>query len=154
MTDNYELENDIDVNMSLDDIEDLPGYVTFPTGAFLVSLDKGIEEKTINDRNYFSVEATLKHIIELDDKALAEGEVPPKTGDVQSFLFGRKHLVAMASFKTFCAPIAKKFGLSTIREVIEISKGLDLLIIGVRKSKSKDGEIQYNFQPKKISLDF
>jgi hypothetical protein len=154
MSDAYELENEISLDTLLDDIPDLPGYVQLPTGGYLVTLEKGIEEKEINDRNYFSVECTVRAVIDLDTKALEEGEQTPKEGDVQSFLFARNHSVAMNNFKLFAGPIAKKMEVKSIREILEVSKGLDILLVGVRKSKKKDGEIVHNFQIKKVSMDF
>ena len=156
MADSYELDKEISLDFKLDDIPDLPGYVTFPTGAFLVVLEKGIEERVIErdgeETKYFSIEGTLKEILDLEDKNLNEGEEPPKPGDVQSFLFKRNHALAMGNFKEMVTPIAKALNLSTVGEVIEASKGLELIWVGVRKGKKKDGEMQYNFQVKKSAL--
>ena len=82
--------NEISDDFLLDDIDDLPGFVVLPTGAYTVRLDKGIEEKTINDANYYDVQMTLVEVLDLDAKHLDEGEVAPKAGDLAGMLFARE----------------------------------------------------------------
>ena len=158
MTDSYTLENEIGNDFLLDDIPDLPGYVTLFSGSYILTLEKGIEERTIESggekKNYYSTEFTVKLVDEIAEK-IAEGESEPKVGDKTSFLFDRTHLVGMSNFKQFIAmPIARQFGLKTVGEVIEQSKGLDFIVIGKRtlSKKSTKEEPIWNFNIKKTEL--
>jgi hypothetical protein len=139
----YALDKEIDLDTNLDDIPELPGYTQLHSGAYIVVLADGIELVSLDDKNYFKCNLTVKEIGELSEK-LEEGEKGPQVGDIQSYLFDRSHAVAMSNFKKFIAqPIGQAFGLKTTREVIEASKGVELAISGKRKyNKDKD---QYNF---------
>lgn len=149
MADAYTLENEITTEMLLDDIPVLPGYVQLHSGAYLVSLEKGIELKEIDETNYFSVECTVVEVMEVSEK-LGEGEKANAPGDIQSFLWARNHAVAVTNFKNFVTPIAAKFGCQTVQDVIDVSKGLQMIIIGKRTyNKDKD---KYNFNYKKVDL--
>ncbi|CAN5950070.1 unnamed protein product [Sphagnum jensenii] len=140
---NYQLDKEVDLDTKLDDIPELPGYTQLHSGSYVVVLADGIELKEVKDSNYFGVNLVVKEIGELSEK-LEEGEKGPQVGDIQSFLFDRSHAVAMSNFKKFiAAPIGQAFGLKTTREVIEASRGIEMVISGKRKyNKEKD---QYNF---------
>jgi hypothetical protein len=153
-TTNYKLDQEIDLDVSLDDIPELPGYVQLYSGAYHVVLNKGIELREIERDgetiNNFSVEMEVLAVVEQSDKLKTDKDPVIKErsgddgGDIQSFLFARNHAVAMSNFKKFIAvPIGEKLGLTQLREIIEGSKGLELMIVGKRSyNKEKD---QYNF---------
>ena len=122
----------------LDDIEDMPGFVVFPSGAYHVRLDKGIEKKEINDKNFYDIPMTVVEVAEISEK-LAEHESPPKIGDIGNLLFARENKFGMGSFKSFVKPIAEKFNCKTVGELLDNSKGLELLIVVKRRyNKDKD----------------
>lgn len=136
----------------LDDIEDLPSFVALPSGAYVVTLDKGFEEKEINDEPYFELAVTVQTVEELNEK-LPEGESSPKPGDIGSFLFNRTNKFGMGNFKEIAKPIAQHFGSSTVGEVIDASKGLTVIIIVKRtKGKDKNGNERYNSNLKKLEV--
>lgn len=128
--------NMVDDDFNLDDIEDLPGFVVPPTGAYLVHLEKGIEEKDINDSKYYEVAMQIKEILEVTEK-LKEGEELPKPGDIASMIFKRDNEFGMGNFKSFAKSIAEKFGLKKVGEVKEHSKGLDMIIVVKRTYDEK-----------------
>lgn len=133
----------------LDDIDDLPGYVTPPTGAYRVRLDKGIEDKDINDSPYFSVELTILSVEEVDESALEKSEegvveALPKEGDIASLLFAKDNQFGMGNFKAFVKSIAEKFGIRTVGEIRESAKGLEMLVIIKRKWNKKAERFNIN----------
>ena len=129
--------NEISDDFLLDDIDDLPGFVVLPTGAYTVRLDKGIEEKTINDANYYDVQMTLVEVLDLDAKHLDEGEVAPKAGDLAGMLFARANEYGMGNFKLFVKDIAAKFDCKSVGQVREAAKGLEMAIVVKRVYDAK-----------------
>jgi hypothetical protein len=128
----------IDLDADLDDIDDLPSFSAWPTGAYVVVLDKGIESKKVNDHPCLEVSFTLKEVAELNSEHLDEGEDPPKEGDISSILFMMDNAIGAGSFKEFAKPIAEVAGSSKVRAIVETSKGLEMLIV-VKRRKGKKG---------------
>lgn len=133
------LENQIDDDFILDDIEDMPGFVVPPTGAYIVVLEKGIDTKEINDGHYYEIPMTIKEVVEVSDKALDDGEQLPKEGDIASLIFKRDNAFGMGNFKNFVRSISEKFGVTKVGEIREHAKGLEMLVVVKRKyDKEKD----------------
>lgn len=132
--------NPIDLDASLDDIDDLPGFVALPTGAYVVVLAAGIEAKQVGDHPAFQAAMTLKSVEELLPDNLDEGEEPPKPDDIATQVFMRDNEFGMGNFKEFCKPIRAATGATTIKEIMEASKGLELLITVKRKQGKKGTE--------------
>lgn len=144
-------ENTYDIEMVsddflLDDIEDLPSYSVFPSGAYVIRLEKGIEDKEINDKKYYETQLTMVSVVELSEK-LDATEAPPKPGDIGSMLFDRTNKLGMGSFKEFVKDIAIKSKARTIAEVKAAAKGMELMIV-VRRVPSKKEEGRYNMRIK------
>lgn len=141
-TDKGELERPIDLDMSLDDIEDVPGFGVFPTGAYIVDLVKGIEQKEINSKRAAVVEMTLVEVAELKEDRLDEGEKPPMAGDIctLSFMLGNKF--GADGLKKFLLPIAAKLGTNKLSELFHQSKGLRCMIV-LRRTYNEDKDQHY-----------
>lgn len=137
----------------LDDIEDMPAFLTLPSGAYHVKLEKGIEEKKVpmagEDTECLEAAMTVVEALEVTDK-LGEDEKPPKTGDIASVLFNRTNKFGMGNFKDFVKPIAQQFGAKTVGEVVTASKGVELMII-VKRTYNKEKD-RYNMNIKKVAL--
>jgi hypothetical protein len=140
-----QLDQVIDDDFILDEIADLPGFITPPTGAYLCLLPKGIEEKSLKNKSgeedkYYDAPLTIKEIVELNQGNLEEGEEPPKAGDMFNILFKRDNEYGMGNFKLFAKSIAEKFGCRTVGQIRENSKGLEMLLILKRRNgKDKNG---------------
>lgn len=133
------LEIEVDDDFLLDDIEDLPGFVVFPTGGYTVELKEGIEEKEFEDKKsgltkkFYGVNMTLLEVLEVNPSALDDGEALPKEGDVCSMLFDRGHRFGMGAFKDMFRKTAEQFGCKTAGELKANSKGLKLVIAAKRR---------------------
>lgn len=139
----------LSLDATLDDIEALPAFVTLPTGAYKIVLPEGIQEKTINDGHYFDIQMKLLQTPgpgEVDTSSFEFGESAPKEGDITNFLFDRQHKAGQARFSDFCAPIASKFNTKSIRELMEKSKGLEMLIIVKREKNKESGKLYANIK--------
>jgi len=115
-------------NQTLDDIEDLPGFGAFPTGAYRVALAQGIEFKKINEHPAMQVQMTLKEVLELDPKNMDESENPPKEGDMATIAFLMDNTVGQGFYKNFAKPVYEHLGVKSHKEAIEQSKGLELIV--------------------------
>jgi hypothetical protein len=138
----------ISLDSTLDDIEDLPQFMVFPTGAYHVKLNKGIIDKMsdksdwINEHPALSAEMTLVETAEIDKKNLQQGEAPPAVGDIASLLFMVDNKMGAGQFKNFMAPIMEHLGCTTFREAIEQSIGLELAIV-LQRTYNKQDEKHY-----------
>lgn len=133
---NYELENEVTLDMSLDDIEDLPGFVTPPTGSYQVSVETVPEIKQINDDNYLEVKLTIIEAMEITE-ALGADEQPPKAGDQFSYAFNLKNKVGTGNLKKFLTSVKERLGTSNLREITEGMKGMTLLVVNKRTYDEK-----------------
>lgn len=155
MTDN-KLEAILHDDDLIDNIEDLPGFVTPPTGAYLFELSKGIEDVEINDKSYYKVNCTYGDVVEVHDKhkerdeSTGEYEALPKAGDIVGFLFDRSHELGRGSFKNFIKPIATHFNCSRVGEARQKAIGLRVMIT-LRRSYNKKTD-RYNMQATRVEV--
>lgn len=144
----------ITMDMSLDDIGDVPNFDKWPTGAYLIGLEDGIVEKTLNDTNYLSAEFTLMG--EPQEIRLHGSQTVPKMGDKMDNLFDMSNPYGAANYKKLAGPIQQATGAKTIREINENSKGLLLLVVvssAFNKKKSDElGRDVYNTNIKMAAL--
>jgi hypothetical protein len=131
----------VNLDTALDDIASLPEFRTFPPGAYLVVLEDGIEQKEVNEHPSLEVKMKLLEIVELDEKNLdaRTAEEPPKVDDSCTLLFNLDNEIGAGMLKKFMQPLAKELGYTQVREVVENSRGLKLLVIlGRSYDKEKD----------------
>lgn len=143
------LDTPLSLDTALDDIEDLPGFVVFPSGAYSVVLEEGMSEKAINEHPALEVPMKLVEVLEMTEQ-LGEGETAPMVGDVCTISFMLDNKFGVGKMKEFVGPISKKLGLRTVAEVIAQSKGLVLMVI-IKRTYDRDKDRYYaNF--KKVVL--
>lgn len=154
-TDDNILDAEIDDDFLLDDIEDLPAYTVLPTGAWLVTLDKGIEDKELKDskgvvKKFFDVPLTVVECVEMSPEALSEGEAMPKAGDISNLLFDRKHKMGMGAFKEFFRPVAQQFHCKSVAELKAVVSGLQLMVV-VKRTYNADKD-RFNMRVKRVEV--
>lgn len=131
--------NPISLNASLDDIEDLPQFKAFPSGSYIVRLDKGLEAKKIGEKSAIDMAMTLVEVAEVTQT----GAEPPKQGDIASTLFMLDNAVGAGKLKEVLKAIQPTVGGTTIAEIIGNTKGLTLAVV-LKHTKEKDGDKEYN----------
>lgn len=149
MADNKGAITEVTDDFDLNDIEDLPAFVTPPNGVYSVDLPEGIDTLEINDANYYKAEMVISNVDEVTGK-LDEGETLPKIGDKITVIFKRDNEYGMGNFKLFMRPFVEKFGTTKIGELREASKGCSLMIVTKRKW-NKEKEV-YNLQIVKAAI--
>lgn len=142
----------------LDDIEDLPGFASFPTGGYLVTLAEGLARKKINEHDALEMAMTLDEVAELTPENLdanklqgIEGEEkPPMIGDICTTSFMLDNKFGVQKLKDATSEIVKRIGTSKISELCAQTKGMKLLIVGKRTyDKDKD---RFYFNLKKVQV--
>jgi hypothetical protein len=133
-----------DLDTTLDDIDDLPSFKSFPTGSYEVVLENGLEYKKVGEHPAIQVAMTCAGVKEITGK-LDEGEDPPKVGDVATVAFLMDNEIGAGFFKNFAKPLQVHLGAASIRELLTASKGLDLLVVVKRISgKGDKSDNHYN----------
>lgn len=141
---------EISLDMSLDDVEDLPGFGIPLTGAYQVSITTAEGEKLINEKKAINYEFKIDNIMELmeePDERL--GEEAPKVGDTFSSFWFRNNKYSIGLFKKFAAPLAERLGVRSLNEILQQSVGLQLLMIIKRKKDKKDKDV-WRMEIKKV----
>lgn len=145
--------NPVDLDATLDDIDDLPGFVSFPTGAYVVTLAKGFESKKIGEHPALEMAMTLKEIMELPEGNLDAGETMPKPGDIATQVFMMDNEYGAGNFKEMAKPIKEMLGGNpSIRAIMEASKGVDMMIVVKRRPGKGEQEGKNFMSITKIAL--
>lgn len=139
----------------LDDIEDLPGFANFPTGAYSVTLADGLARKKIGDHDAIEMAMTLDEIMELNADALdnhepGEVEKPPIVGDICTTAFMLDNKFGVQKLKDAMVEVKKAIGSSKISDLCSMTKGMKLLII-VKRTYDKEKDRFYS-NLKKVSV--
>lgn len=135
-------------DFSLDDIDDLPGFKCFPTGAFRVRLVEGLVTKTVGTHQAEECKMTLIEVLEVS--GVKEGEDALNPGDICSTVFMRDNATALGKLKEFCAPFAKAVGSSNYKAIKAATVGAELLVVG-KRSHDDDKDRDY-FNISKVAL--
>lgn len=131
----------------LDDIDDLPGFATFPTGAYAVTLTEGLARKKINEHDAIEMAMTLDEILELNPEDLdnheeGEEETPPQVGDICSTSFMLDNKFGVQKLKDATVSIKKALGTSKIGELCAGTKGMKLMVV-IKRTYDKDKDRRY-----------
>jgi len=111
----------------LDDIEDLPGFGAYPSGAYVVDLVKGLVRKAIAKHPAVEMEMTL---VEVKELANPEGDdVVPEVGDVCSTAFMLDNEIGRGFLKLVLKPISEALGIRNNNELLAASKGIRALVV-------------------------
>lgn len=123
---------------TLDDIEDLPGFIQLPTGAYKVKLAEGFRTKEISGKPAIDCPMTVVEIIELGNPEQAP-EV--KVGDVATLAWMMDNETGKGFFKEAIKPVYAFLNAKSYNEAMQNSKGLDVIIVVTRvhnKEKQRD----------------
>lgn len=125
-------------DMLLDDVSDLPSFKLWPEGLYLIALNEGITEDTINDIPFFRAAFTLVEIRGIID----ETAVPPAIGDEHGMIFNRTNEFGAGNWKKLAKPISEITGEKTVDGINQNSKGVQLLVLlGTRPDKDDKTKI-------------
>lgn len=132
---------------TLDDIEDLPQFLAFPTGAYIVNLPNGLEEKVIANHPALTMKVKCKEVKELATPSEAS---LVKVGDQGDIAFMLDNETGRGFAKIVLKAIGERIGSKNNREIIAASKGIDALLVCKKThdaGKQRDYMNLVQFQP-------
>lgn len=124
---------------SLDDIEDLPQFLAFPTGAYIVHLPNGLETKKIKEHPALTMKVVCKEIKELANPQEAALVKVNDQGDI-AFMMDNKTGAGFA--KMVLKAIGERINSKNNREIVAASKGIDALLV-VKKTVDANTKREY-----------
>lgn len=127
------------LNGSLDDIEDLPAFAVFRSGAYVVSFPDGLVRKKINNKPAVELKCVCVEVKELSNPE--EADKAPKVGDQGGFLFMVDNETGRGFLKLVLKAYAEKIGTKSAAEAEAAVKGTQALVVvkwSEDKSKGKE----------------
>ena len=132
---NTELSLDSMLDVSLDDIADLPEFLVFPAGAYRVTINFGA--KKINEHPV--VEAKLK-LLEVQE--IPADETPPEAGAEASVVYMMDNEFGQGNFKKLMKPLCEHHGLTNLAQAIAASQGMEVMVV-TKQRQNKDKTATY-----------
>lgn len=136
MADSKGKMEELNLDMSLDDIADLPGFMTPPTGAYKV-IQLSTERKEVGEHAAMELKFKLIDVLELNEDNLDENETPPKTGDEFSMLFMLDNEFGVGALKAYLKPIAERAKTTSVKDTLKAGDNMELLLVLHRKFDRK-----------------
>lgn len=124
---------------TLDDIEDLPQFLAFPTGAYVVSLPEGIVAKKVGDHPALTMKVVCQEIKELANPADAALVKVKDQGDI-AFMMDNE--TGRGFSKIVTGAIGQRIGSKDMRAILAASKGITALLV-VKKTHDEKKQRDY-----------
>lgn len=120
------------LDMSINDLADLPEFKPFPAGCHRAILGTGY--KKINDKMCFEFTLKALETVELADP----NDQPLVAGAETGVIYQRDNEYAQGKFKPLITELANFHGVSSIGEALEKSNGMEVTVVTkVRWNKDK-----------------
>ena len=134
------------LDVTLDDLEDLPKFAPFPAGAYRCLIS--FLSETVNDKPCIKVSCKHTSTEELTDST---GDAPAE-GDEQSTLCFLDNEFGRGNLKELAQPFREHFGYTTIRDVVEGVKEVDCLIVCGKPKKDREDPDRFYPNIKSIAV--
>jgi hypothetical protein len=124
---------------TLDDIDDLPSFTPFPSGAYHVVLSEGLQRKPIGTHPGVECKMKLIEVKELSNPVQDEA-IKPKVGDECTSVFMLDNPIGLGFLKSnVLQPIGDKLGIKSNGAIIEASKNIQAIVVLEKQVVTKDG---------------
>lgn len=120
------------LDVTLDDIDDLPDNSPFPAGSHYCKAS--FAQKEINKKPAIELSLELIETVELANPE----DTPPKPKDTCSSLYFLDNEYGLGNFKKAASPFATHFGISSLREIVEAVKDIECVVTSSLKSDKTD----------------
>lgn len=130
----------VNLDGNLDDIDDLPSFAVWPTGAYHIKLVDGLVQKEIGGHKAVEMNMTLVAIMELATTVAEEDK--PKVGDTCNSAFMLDNAIGAGKFKEVLKPLGEKLGTKVPSAIMSGCKGMDL-VVTIAKTHDKDKDRDY-----------
>lgn len=132
---NAEVNNLLD--MTLDDLADLPEFKPFPAGAHKVYIT--LEKKVVNKKE--AIEAKLK-AIETLELSEPEGEDKPlEAGAESGVLYMMDNEFGQGNFKKIAVVLARALQVSSVGDLITACKNVEVLVVTKLRKNKDTGQV-------------
>lgn len=129
---NNSTELDSLLDMTLDDLSDLPEFKVYPVGTHRVSMS--MATKKINEHPAMEVKFKYISMEELADPAVEA----PAAGTESSVAFFLDNEIGQGQLKAFAKPLAEHFGTGNMRELVAQTQDAEVIITTkIRQNKEK-----------------
>jgi hypothetical protein len=123
---------EVNLDISLDDIADLPEFLVFPAGAYRCTI--AFEKKQIGTHPAVELKLTMLEVVELADPT----DTPPEVGTESSVAYMLDNEFGQGNMKKVMVPLAQHFSESNVSKLIEAVKGAECLVVTKqRQNKEK-----------------
>jgi len=120
------------LDISLDDIADLPEFKVFPAGAHRCTIS--FEQKQIGVHPAVELKLVAVETVELTDPS----ETPLVAGTESSIAYMLDNEFGAGKLKQIVKPLAEHFGISNVGKILQEAKGLEVLVVTkTRQNKEK-----------------
>lgn len=126
---------EIDLDMSLDDIADLPAFLTPPSGAYHV-MQVSYERKEVGDHPAMGIKFKIMSVLEMTGD-LEDEEKPPEAGQEFDMLFMLDNEFGVGILKEYLKPIKEKSGQTSVAQLLEAGNNMNLLLVLSRTFNKK-----------------
>ena len=120
-----EVDNLLD--LTLDDLKDLPANEPYPNGTHIADLIEA-GTKIVNKHPAVYFKFKYKAAVELAE----ETEASPKPGDETEVIYMLDNDIGQGKLKNITKPLMYSLGVSSLRQLIEAIKGMEMLIVTTR----------------------
>lgn len=141
MVEKMDMTLDASSLQTLDDIEELPGFLQLPTGVYRVSLPEGVQRKDINDHESAVLHCVVEETLELKEGDLEFGEKAPKKGDICDFAFMLDNKVGASNYKSQVAsPLSEHLSTRNLAAIETGCKGMQVMLVVAREKNKESGK--------------
>lgn len=138
-------------DFDMDDLAELPSFKSWPTGAYVAQMEKGLERKKVGEHDCVEVVFTLVEVAEVSPDALDTGEELPKIGDKCNTLFMLDNEMGQGKLRDFSKPIKEASGAVGFKAIAEVTKGMKIMLVGKRVLDKGDKDKKF-FNPVTIGV--
>ena len=126
-----DLSLDSMLDVSLDDIADLPEFLVYPAGAYRVTIN--FDAKKINEHPSVETKLKMLEVLELSDPSAT----PPEVGAESSVAYMMDNEFGQGNFKKLVKPLCEHHGITNLAQVIAASQGMEVMVV-TKQRMNKD----------------
>lgn len=122
---------------SLDQLPDMPAFVTWPDGAYRCLVTAELKE--INEAPVVEAKYTLKEVLELADPAAT----PPVAGATNNEAFFLNKELGQGKLKEFLIPFAERFNEPNVQACLDLIQNIEVDVVNKARKDKEDKTKRY-----------
>ena len=122
---------------SLDQLPDIPAFVTWPDGAYRCLVT--VELKEINEAPVIEAKYALKEVLELADPS----QTAPIAGATNTEAFFLNKELGQGKLKEFLVPFAKRFDEPNVQACLDLIQNIEVDVVNKARKDKEDKTKRY-----------